>query len=239
LSPTSELIDSNGKSTDIGEAFVDFNENGVRDATEPFIDFNTNGVFDGPDGKYSGVLCDETVAGRSSPGSCAPTKTLHVRGSGVVVLSGSRPVFTLTASSTTPAGGIQLPTCVNGTPFVNSPVSFRLDITDEWGNAMPAGTTIALATSNGTLSSLPLSFVVPNTTACANPGTGNCPSSAPQLLRSGFGSFFGTIISDATQSLATAAPPLQCSNTRNSGQLTVTVTTPRGSVTTVAYGVSD
>jgi hypothetical protein len=239
LSPTSELIDSNGKSTDIGEAFVDFNENGIRDANEPFIDFNNNGIFDGPDGKYSGVLCDETVSGRSSPGSCATTKTLHVRGSGVVVLSGSIPVFTLTASSTTPAGGIQLPTCVNGTPFVNSPVSFRLDITDEWGNAMPAGTTIALATSNGTLTSLPLSFVVPNTTACANPGTGNCPSSAPQLLRSGFGSFFGTIISDATQSLATAAPPLQCSNTRNSGQLTVTVTTPRGSVTTVAYGVSD
>ncbi|MFN8986396.1 MAG: hypothetical protein ACK5VR_08815, partial [Burkholderiales bacterium] len=55
LSPTSELIDSNGKSTDIGEAFVDFNENGIRDANEPFIDFNNNGIFDGPDGKYSGV----------------------------------------------------------------------------------------------------------------------------------------------------------------------------------------
>lgn len=239
LSPTSELIDSNGRSTDIGEAFVDFNENGIRDANEPFIDFNNNGIFDGPDGKYSGVLCDETVPGRSSPGSCAASKTLHVRGSGVVVLSGSVPVITLTASSTTPDGGIQLPTCVTGTPFVNTPVSFRLDITDFWGNAMPAGTTIALATSNGTLTSLPLSFVVPNTQACANPGTGNCPSSAPQLLSSGFGSFFGTIISDATQSLATAAPPLQCANTRNSGQLTVTVTTPRGSVTTVTYGVSD
>jgi hypothetical protein len=239
LSPTSELIDSNGRTTDIGEAFVDFNENGVRDANEPFIDFNNNGVFDGPDGKYSGVLCDETVPGRSSPGSCGTSKTLHVRGSGVVVLSGSRPVVTLTASSTTPGGGLQLSNCVTGTPFVNSPVSFRLDITDERLNAMPAGTTIALASTNGTLTSVPLSFVVPNTTACANPGTGNCPSSAPQLLTSGFGSFFGSIESDATQSLATATPPLQCTNTRTSGTFTVTITTPRGAVTTVAYGVSD
>ena len=35
-----EMLDINGKSTDMPEAFRDDNENGVRDATETFIDFN-------------------------------------------------------------------------------------------------------------------------------------------------------------------------------------------------------
>src|SRR6267142_4723005 len=58
-----ELKDANNVSTDMPEAFADYNENGVRDAIagstagllEPFIDFNSNGVFEGPggDGKYN------------------------------------------------------------------------------------------------------------------------------------------------------------------------------------------
>ena len=33
----------------------------MRDANETFLDFNQNGVYDGPDGKYSGVLCDNVT----------------------------------------------------------------------------------------------------------------------------------------------------------------------------------
>jgi hypothetical protein len=241
LSPTNELIDSNRQSTDIGEAFVDFNENGVRDANEPFIDFNNNGVFDGPDGKYSGVLCDETVAGRSSAGSCAASKTLHVRRGSVVVLSGSTPVDTLYTTSPAAGGGIQIDVCKDGVLFAKGPVFFRIDLTDKQFNALPAGTTIALATTNGVLTSSPLTFVVPSTTACVK-GTQYCPASAPQLIvpdltvsGNGVGSFFGSIESDATQDKTT----LKCTNERSFGTLTATVKTPLGKVTTIVYGVYD
>ncbi|MCE2722743.1 MAG: beta strand repeat-containing protein [Burkholderiales bacterium] len=252
LSPTSELIDSNGKSTDIGEAFVDFNENGIRDANEPFIDFNNNGIFDGPDGKYSGVLCDETVPGRSSPGSCATSKTLHVRGSTVVVLSGSRPIIdrsvTTTGLSTYSVGtppaipSITLESCwtigtLDGTNVVkfspNPPSTFIFDLRDDRGNALPAGTTVSFATSNGRITSTPSSFVVPNSAACFNPGTGSCPASAAQLLGSEAGRFTVSLQSDAIISGTT------CTNTNLNGTLTMTVTTPRGVVTTASVSVTD
>jgi hypothetical protein len=35
----------------LGEPFVDKNDNGVRDADEPFIDYNGNGKYDGPSGQ--------------------------------------------------------------------------------------------------------------------------------------------------------------------------------------------
>src|SRR5206468_6170636 len=45
-----ELVDANGVSTDMPEAFLDSNENGVRDGGETFIDFNNNGNYDAADG---------------------------------------------------------------------------------------------------------------------------------------------------------------------------------------------
>ena len=78
-----EMIDANGLSTDMPEAFVDYNENGVRDANEPYFDFNGNGIYDGPDGKYNGVLC--------TPGAaiCSSQKSIDVRGSQIIVFSSS------------------------------------------------------------------------------------------------------------------------------------------------------
>ena len=57
-----EMIDANGASTDMPEAFVDYNENGIRDANEPYFDFNGNGAYDAADGLYNGVLCTSGAA---------------------------------------------------------------------------------------------------------------------------------------------------------------------------------
>lgn len=91
-----EMIDANALSTDMGEAYVDYNENNCRDAgTEPYIDFNGNGVYDGQycgfspiggphgDGKYNGLLC--------TPGAsiCSAQKSLDVRGSQIIIFSDS------------------------------------------------------------------------------------------------------------------------------------------------------
>jgi hypothetical protein len=217
LSPTNELIDSNKQSTDIGEAFVDFNENGVRDATEPFIDFNNNGVFDGPDGKYSGVLCDETVAGRSPAGSCAAAKTLHVRGSHTVVLSGSEPKAELeVAGINNPNPSLLKLTCGS------APVALKFHLEDARGNALPAGTLVEYTTTNGKFAST-TSFVIPNSLACRNPGTGNCPASAQELRNTVAGSFLTSIQSDAELP--------KCENTNKFGTLTLKVTTPKNIVT--------
>jgi hypothetical protein len=37
---------------DLGEPFVDYNDNGLRDANEPFIDTNGNQAYDGPNGQW-------------------------------------------------------------------------------------------------------------------------------------------------------------------------------------------
>jgi hypothetical protein len=60
---TGELVDLNGNSTDLSEAWLDVNENRVRDANEPFVDFNNNANYDAGDGKFNGVSCNEAIAG--------------------------------------------------------------------------------------------------------------------------------------------------------------------------------
>ena len=239
LTPATELIDAGGTSTDLTEAFVDFNENGVRDANEPFIDFNNNGVYDLPDGKFSGVLCDDTIAGRSAPGSCAAAKTLNVRGSLVVVLSTSTASFAR-ALARGELADINIPVCTTGTRYTYPQVTRDVVITDLNGNAMPAGTTVAFSTTNGVIRSA-TSYTVGNTSACSRPGiAANCPASNADLEGiGGFGFFRVVLESDVTQTGPTGTPAFECTNRANSGSLTATVTTPRGISTLVSIVVND
>ncbi len=129
-----ELFDANTVSTDMGEAFLDYNENGVRDANEPFLDFNKNGIFDGPDGLYSGVLCNPAAGA-----FCSAQRSIHARKDIVIVFSGSGAVITVSPSP------IDLGGC--------GPVqTVSIHVRDVNGNPMPAGSIISVTTSNGTLS---------------------------------------------------------------------------------------
>jgi hypothetical protein len=146
-----EMFDANGLATDLGEAFVDYNENGTRDANEPFLDFDGLGSFSAADLKYNGVLCSEPPSGTSSSGTCATAKSIHVRRSIVITLSGSTPLLTAFPAV------IDLLGC--------GPVQqVDLYIRDINGNPMPAGTTVTYTTTNGTLQG-ETSFVQPNTSA--------------------------------------------------------------------------
>lgn len=248
-----EMIDANGVSTDMGEAYVDYNENGVRDAaTEPFIDFGGNVVdgspdfqYNGPDGQYNGVLCDHSAVPGSSAVACSVQKGTHVRGSSVVVFSGSTASITINGGAT-----IALPTCQTGTPIGSpgAPKTFTVTVVDLHGNAMPAGTTVAFSADNGTITSA-ASYIVPNTSGCR---TGVfCPTSAASAI---FGNIQVTMKSDATSTDGTAgvaegfSPPSSgvpatsstCKNTNgSSGTFTVTVTTPGGLITTQTMTVTD
>ncbi len=221
-----EAVDANGLSTDMGEAFVDYNENGVFDAaTEPYIDFNGNGSYDGADGKYNGVLC--------TPGAaiCSAQKSIDVRGSQIIVFSSSTANITIN-------GGAAITTHKCDLNSGNVPSTFAVTVVDVNGNAMPAGTTVAFTTDNGVIST-GANYVVPDTIGCRTSYAG-CPASAGTAT---FGDRAITMKSDATFVPAnpTANPAVlaSCSDTTPSGTFTVTVTTPKGLVTTGTATVTE
>ena len=240
LADTGEMIDANGNSTDMPEAYVDFNENGAYDAaTEPYFDFNQNNVYNAADGKFNGVLCSGSVI-------CSTTKTIHVRQSQVLTLSSSSANIALftDAAQTTSATKIGLASCnsasvVGGLPNDSTqPVkTYYLRVVDVNGNPMPAGTTLTFATTNGILSTP--NVVIPDSSAC-NSNFAGCPASAASLA---LGIYPLDMQSDATftagDPAATPPVPDTCTNPKNSGVLTVTVTSPKGLITTANISVID
>lgn len=219
-----EMVDINNVSTDLPEAFVDYNEDGIRQGTEPFIDFNADGIYTPGDLKYSGVLCDNVTAPPvgSSAGTCATSKTLHVRSSQVIVFSGST-----AAISVAP---IVLPQCI---PAVGggAPSTFNVTVLDVNGNAMPVGSTVNFTTTNGIITSG--NYIVPDTIGCLSAAAG-CPASAASAT---FGNIPVTMKSDAVW--AAGVPNNTCTNSASSGVFTVTVTTPKGLITTATTTVAD
>jgi hypothetical protein len=157
------MIDANGFSTDLPEAFVDYNENGIRDvATEPYLDFDGNGSHRSVgDGKYNGILC------ASGAPICSDSKSLHVNRSIVIVLSDSVPVAADVFKEVA-TGSIDLEGCgkdsLGAVTGGNSGMlkSFNIILRDFNNNPLPAGTTVTVTTSNGKVDA-GASAVVPNT----------------------------------------------------------------------------
>ena len=221
MDDATEAIDANSVSTDIPEAFVDYNENGTRDSNEPYFDFNGDGSYSAADGLYNGVLCTSGAA------ICSTQKSVDVRASQIIVFSTSTPVITINSGNT-----IALPACDINTGI--TPTSFTVTIVDQHGNAMPAGTTVAFSSDNGVISS-GANFTVPDTDGCRSSYSG-CPASAGSAT---FGDRYITMKSDATWTKGTPPAANTCSNTSPSGVFTVTVTTPKGLVTTSSATVTD
>ena len=248
-----EMIDANGASTDMPEAFVDYNENGIRDANEPFIDFNQDGTYNNPDGKYNGVLCNANAAPGSSATACSAQKGIHVRRQMPIVFSGSDAIITIN-------GGypINLPRCSTGAETsppgpggAPAPLTFTVTVVDKNGNAMPAGTTIAFETDNGTFpTGFDKAYTVPSTNGCRSlptlPYPGSSPSSGSVACTVPVGSAtFGdipvTMKSNATWTAPTppAISPGVCADTNHFGTFSVKVTTPNNVVTTATQDVWD
>ena len=247
VSSNSERVDANGISTDMSEAWVDYNENGTRDATEPFIDFGgAAGGFDVADGLYNGVLC------KSGGVWCNTTdKNINIRRSATIVLSGTTAVIKASTNSTavtnpdvfntSPVGTLALDPCVTGAPWAatDSPQALYFQITDLHGNALPGGTSVVVGTTNGNIVLSPIS-PLPDNTECVSGDSGfsGCPYTAPHSTP-GATLFALTMNSDATQ--AGTSAPYTCTNTSASGYLTITVTspTPHSKVTTLNIPVTD
>lgn len=219
MDQASELVDSNGQNTvDFGEAFVDYNENGIRDSNEPFKDFDQNLLLTAASTLYKGILC------KASSGLCDPSKTLHIRQTVPIILSGSNPYI----SSSHSTGSIIDLTAGSVTVFFK--------INDLHGNALPVGTTVDFQTQNTKLVTSTGIFPVPNTIKCMNKSDelgniltsaiaveGYCPASAYDET---------TFDYSATISVPDSAPTI------SAGQFKLTVKTPKGSAVTITFATN-
>ncbi len=126
---------------DLSEAYVDKNENGVRDSDEEFIDFNEDLAHNKGNGIYNGVLCsaDDELAG-----NCTRTQ-VTIRQQNILVVTSEQLLLQKDVSLNEDV-----------LPFINSNVSVLTGssgstwfwLADENGNGVPLGTTLSLDTSN-------------------------------------------------------------------------------------------
>jgi len=124
------VFDEGDLYNDLPEAWVDSNEDNIRDANEPYLDFNSTGTYNGADGEFNGILCSRPVSN-----DCSVAQTLHIRDSLVLVMSGSTGFMVLSPSNiTTPNDGA---------------AGATLTVSDLHNQPMPAGTTISIAVSPG------------------------------------------------------------------------------------------
>lgn len=129
-----------------GEAFLDSDFDGARDANELFLDFDGDKIFDVVDAQYNGSMCTGAF--------CSTRKTTHVFKNVEIVFSASD-----ASISIAPAGG-DLGGCMT-VPAVTPSVHFTVRVQNSNGNPMPAGTTVTITAANGTLVG-DTSYVVPN-----------------------------------------------------------------------------
>lgn len=164
------FIDANGNGIyddgelfeDLGEAFLDHNEDGVYNpagvactpsanadcasgAEETFVDFNSNGVYDSGNGVYNGSLCPV-----DSPASVCSRELVNVRRDLAVVIS-SHLQNLYFVNDTGGGQTIDAAASPTGTVF----------IADRFNNQPAAGATITVSAEGCELASLS-SFTVPN-----------------------------------------------------------------------------
>lgn len=153
--------DVSGKSFDLTDAFNDYNEDGMFNPQqtggqtggelEELIDFNANGIFDPKDSKYNGVLCAEPAHAGCADG-ITDSKSLYVRGSLVLVMSGSTGYATPSTDvliddsySISKDASIDIVGKATATAYFT--------IADLHNQQMPAGTIVRFKTSAGSVAS--------------------------------------------------------------------------------------
>jgi hypothetical protein len=120
---------------DLGEAFLDANENGIRDSDEFYVNVNDPSVppppvqvWDAGNGLYNGVLC-------KNEGQGCTRASISVRDQLVLVMSSDDPRST---------NGLLTGQPGSVTMVAGQTSSFVVTLQDVNGNAMPIGTTVSI-----------------------------------------------------------------------------------------------
>jgi hypothetical protein len=130
--------------SDVGEPFIDKNENGVRDLDEEFVNYpnpglNTGGTYNGPNGLYSGVNCAHSSL-------CASDQSVFIFDSVVLTNSTGRVNIFFLDPDLTALESISIAEPVDLDNGGEGRVRFRFLFTDDNGNPPPRGTTITFTT---------------------------------------------------------------------------------------------
>jgi hypothetical protein len=105
---------------------------------ENFYDFNNDGVRNGPDGKWEGVNCQETLSGK-----CGSASTTGVGTYGCIVMSGSFASF-----SSILADNVSVSASGGSATLLAAPSTISAAIADENFNVLPKGTKITVDQSS-------------------------------------------------------------------------------------------
>lgn len=116
---------------DLGEAYLDKNEDGKYQIGEYITDFNINRKYDTENGIYNGVLC-------ATEGSGCTKSPVSIREEIILVMSSEKPM-TENGRLLGQPESIEL--------GANETFSFNVTLADINGNSMPAGTKVSLNTS--------------------------------------------------------------------------------------------
>jgi hypothetical protein len=143
---------------DIGEPFLDDNENGNYGAgAEQFMDFNLNGLRDGPNGLYDGLLCDNT----SNTLCNTASETLFVSDDIVLVMADATSLEVELRQSPSP-----LSAPVSSIDLSNGGITVYAHVYDARNQLPSGGTTISATTDVGSIVG-PSSYTVPSTNSNA------------------------------------------------------------------------
>ncbi len=122
---------------DLGEPYRDDNEDGVYKSGEYYLDFNNNGARDAPTGSFIGITCTGTT-----PGSTCTQSTLAIGTSLRLTMSTSASNISLGTLGTgvTNSGSAGAP--ILSVPQAGGSASFNVQ--DLNGNSMAAGTSVSI-----------------------------------------------------------------------------------------------
>lgn len=138
---------------DLSEAYLDRNENGMRDGDEPFVDLNLDGVYSSENGIYNGILC------RDNDPNCTNKEKVTIRQESLLImvsdnmLQGSNGFPYLVSNisldaipkSTSSASSVASSSSSSRGNYVATAFFWVADIN---GNGAPAGTTLDIDTSS-------------------------------------------------------------------------------------------
>jgi hypothetical protein len=210
------FVDANGNGfydplesfDDLGEPYLDASEAGHYIIGDPYIDFNNNSVRDPGTGSFVGIICN----GTSSTSSCTQG-TLAIGVAHLLIMSTSNAaisgVAVTSGGSTAPFGGSPSAPTLSLSRSTSASVTFN--VKDQHGNSMAAGTSVIITADPAIVANPPGVTQAAGTTSVgcdASQGGQNYPAT------------FTTVAAAA------------------SGNLTVVVTSPSGSVTSLTIPVT-
>ena len=129
---------------DMSEAWRDDNANGTYDVGEKFFNFNNKDGFNPANGEFNGPQCEGSL--------CSDVQSIHIRKALEIVMSGSTAYFALTngdKSVTFQDNDGEVTAITDIADLADQ--DFILSFTDSAGQKLPAGTTVEVDISKGTV----------------------------------------------------------------------------------------